>query len=60
MNMQSELTADKLKTHMGHKVVIVGYGLKDDSGQIIHTANVSLECETCDELLADADVKEQE
>jgi hypothetical protein len=50
--MNSELTDEKLMRHLGHKVVIVAYG--DPA------VNVSLECEDCDELLADCDVAEKD
>lgn len=47
--MNSILDLEKLKTHKGHKIVIVTYGKKEP-------VNYSLECETCHEVLADSDV----
>lgn len=38
-----------LKEHMGHKIVCVGYGRVEDP------YNVSLECETCSEVLKSYD-----
>jgi hypothetical protein len=37
-----------LKSHIGHRVVVVGYG---DSCSI--PVNVAIECETCGEVLVD-------
>lgn len=37
---------DKLVEHVGHKVVVVTYG---------GNQNVSIECETCNEVLYDVD-----
>lgn len=44
--MNSELTAEKLIKHYGHKIVIAKYG----------NENISLECETCYEVLADCEI----
>ena len=41
-------SAEKLEPHVGHQVVCVGYG----DGEI---ANVSIECEDCNEVLFDLD-----
>lgn len=46
--MTTKLTKLKLIAHKGHKVVIVSYGTP--------TQNISLECETCQEVLADSDL----
>jgi hypothetical protein len=46
--MESDLTADKLVAHHGHKIVIVTYG--DPA------VGYSLECESCYEVLADCSV----
>jgi hypothetical protein len=40
-----------LKHHIGHKVVVVGYG-GDEDGDF---ANVAIECEDCNEVLVDFD-----
>ena len=40
---------EELKSHIGHRVVCVGYGKK---GQYV---NVALECEDCNEVLVDFD-----
>jgi hypothetical protein len=40
---------DKLKGHLGHKVVVAWYGEKADPD------NIAIECETCHEILADWD-----
>lgn len=45
--------AEKLKPHVGHQVVCVGYG----DGEIV---NVSIECEDCDEVLYDLDAPADE
>jgi hypothetical protein len=54
--MNSDLTSEKLKEHLGHTVAIVSYGLKNDSGELLITANVALECEDCSMVLADCDM----
>lgn len=41
--------ADKLKNHIDHSIVCVGY---DDDGE---TVNISIECEDCNEVLYDLD-----
>ena len=43
--MNSELTLDELLQHFGHKIIIAKYG----------NENIALECETCNEVLADSD-----
>ena len=40
-----------LREHIGHKIVVAGYG-NDEDGDF---ANVALECETCNEVLVDFD-----
>ena len=40
---------DALKQHLGHKIVIVAYGKFSDPD------NIAIECETCNEVLADYD-----
>jgi hypothetical protein len=40
-----------LRLHIGHKIVVVGYG-RDEDGDF---ANVAIECETCGEVLVDFD-----
>ena len=47
--MNSTIDKEKLVIHLGHDVVIVGYG-----GELYE--NIALECETCNEVLADTDV----
>lgn len=51
---------DDLKRHIGHKIVCVCYGNPphkiDDSSPICE--NVSVECETCNEVLLDYDKQE--
>lgn len=49
--MTTELTLEKLKEHVGHKIAIVPYGRPSKP------ANYSLECTTCYEVLADADTE---
>jgi len=49
--MNSVINLDKLMTHKGHDIVIVEYG---EAG---NPENIALECETCNEVLADADVE---
>ena len=44
---------DELKGHIGHKLVCVGYGRKEDDPD-----NVAVECETCGEVLFDYDKEE--
>lgn len=45
---------DILKAHIGHNVVVVGYGQDE-------IANVSIECEDCNEVLYSIDkFKEEE
>jgi hypothetical protein len=39
---------EELKKHLGHKIVCVSYGQRD---------NISLECETCQEVIIDYDRK---
>lgn len=45
--------ADKLKNHIDHSIVCVGY---DDDGE---TVNISIECEDCNEVLYDLDKYEE-
>lgn len=45
-----ELLWDILKAHIGHDVHIVAYGDKDDP------ANISLECDDCNEIILDAEI----
>lgn len=40
---------EELKEHLGHKIVCVAYGRKGEE------SNVSIECETCNEVLLDFD-----
>jgi len=40
---------EQLKHHMGHRIVVVGYGDENDP------ANVAIECESCGEVLLDFD-----
>lgn len=49
--MNSELTLQKLTDHYGHGVVIARYGSEAEAW------NYALECETCNEVLADADTE---
>ena len=37
-----------LKAHIGHKIVVVGYGNPEEA-----PVNVSVECETCGEVIID-------
>ena len=41
---------DELKKHIGHDVEIVAYGDKDDP------ANISLQCNDCNEIILDAGI----
>lgn len=45
-----ELLWDILKAHIGHDVHVVAYGDKDDP------ANISLECDDCNEIILDAEI----
>lgn len=40
---------EELKYHIGHRVVVVGYG--DEN----HPVNVAVECETCGQVIIDFD-----
>lgn len=51
--MNSNLIAKKLLEHKGHKIIVVTYG---ENPALRTPYNVSLECETCYEVLADADL----
>lgn len=42
-----------LRRHIGHKIVCVCYGIIDDIPD-----NVSIECETCNEVLLDFDYED--
>lgn len=44
---------EDLKRHIGHKIVCVGYGFLD-------VVNVAIECETCNEVLMDFNMEEDE
>ena len=44
--IQSELTVEKMVAHYGHKIVFAKYG----------DENIALECETCSEVLQDANI----
>lgn len=52
LEMMSELTPEALKRHLGHEIVIVSYG------QHGNPSDYSLECEDCNEVLADCEVTE--
>ena len=49
----AEVSFEKLVTHIGHKVVIAGYG--DERG----IWNVAIECETCDEVILSVDYNDE-
>lgn len=49
--MNTKLEKLDLVLHLGHDISIVGYGGNDEF------ENLALECNDCDEILADADVK---
>ena len=51
-------SAEKLRSHVGHKVVCICYGAKDEDGNIPNPVNVSVECTDCNEVLFDVDAKE--
>lgn len=53
--MVSQLDPKKLMGHWGHPVVITSYGETEDDTNAV---NYSLECELCNEVLADANIKE--
>ena len=40
---------EDLRQHIGHRIVVVGYGNPVDP------ANVAVECETCNEVIMDFD-----
>ena len=44
----SKACYDELRHHIGHKIVIVGYGRPDEAPE-----NVAIECESCDEVILD-------
>lgn len=48
---QERLQESVLKRHIGHKIVCVGYGHPADP------ANVTVECEDCNEVLMDIATK---
>jgi hypothetical protein len=43
-----------LKHHIGHDIVIVGYGDENEP------ENIAIECESCGEVIADFDAPESE
>jgi len=43
----SAINYNDLKRHIGHKIVVVSYGENQE--------NISIECETCNEVLLDYD-----
>lgn len=47
----------ELKSHIGHKIVCVGYGLQDlmIGERLDEFDNVAIECETCKEVLLSFD-----
>lgn len=53
---------EQLRAHIGHKVVVVGYVPTNDGYVPTNeeSVNVSLECETCGEVLLDYDAPEDE
>lgn len=53
--MQSQLSGDVLKEHMGHQIVIVGYA-KRQIDQWENPQNIALECADCSSVLADCEV----
>lgn len=47
----SILDKKDLSRYIGHEIVCVGYGIGNNNGY----ANVSVECENCNEILLDFD-----
>lgn len=45
----------ELKGHVGHKIVCVQYGGPGGKGSVDGPWNIAIECETCYEVLLDAD-----
>jgi len=45
---------EQLRSHIGHEIVVVGYGKAGDT----EFSNVAVECETCSEVLFDIDAPE--
>jgi len=52
-------TFEEAKEHLGHKIVCVGYALKDKKGTPDYY-NISVECETCNIVLIDFERTENE
>ena len=47
---------NKLKEHIGHEIVCVGYALKDEQGnRQSEYENIAIECETCNEVIISED-----
>ena len=51
----SVLNYEELKKHVGHKLVCVGYALRDEQTgkRLSDFHNVAIECEDCNEVLLD-------
>lgn len=51
------MTYDKLKQHIGHEIVVVGYALKNfrTGDRVTPYQSVSVECDTCNEVLISYD-----
>ncbi len=47
-NKKMKITKEQLKAHKGHKINIVTYGNP--------AQNISLECESCNEVIIDFDI----
>lgn len=45
----------ELRHHIGHRIVIVGYGNPEEP-----PVNVAIECESCGEVILDFDCPEEE
>lgn len=45
---------EQLKAHIGHKIVVVGYGPRDNY------TNIAIECEDCGEVLVELNEPEED
>ena len=54
-NNHQRVMFDKLKSHIGHAVVVVGYGPTNEE-----SVNVAVECEDCGEVIIDFEHPDRE
>lgn len=53
--MSDERMYEKIRDHIGHEIVAVGYQFQNPAYVGVATVNVAIECERCYVVIVDAD-----